>query len=39
MALGGAEMVVTPPITQTPTMVEVALDVPQQSAAYPLGVG
>ena len=32
-------MAVTPPVTQTPTMVEVALDRPPQPAAYPLDVG
>ena len=32
-------MVVTPPIVQTPTTVEVALDRPPQPTAYPLGMG
>ena len=32
-------MVVTPPVTQTPTMVEVALDRPPQPTAYSLGLG
>ena len=32
-------MVVTPPIAQTPTIVEVALDRPPQPTAYPLGLG
>ena len=32
-------MVVTPPVTKTPTMVEVALDRPPQPTAYLLGMG
>ena len=37
--MGGATMIVTPPIAQTPTMVEVALDRPPQPEAYILGMG
>ena len=32
-------MVVTPPVTQTPTMVEMALDTLPQPTAYSLGMG
>ena len=38
-AVGGATMVAILTITQTPSMVEVALDRPPKPAVYPLGVG